>query len=266
MKQSFVPLLFRSPGQDLAELFAIAAEIGYAGVDLWDPGTPGDAESVEAVADLARSAGLGIASFVGHAWAEGGLSDPDSWDRIEHELVESIDRAAALGVPGVLCFPGNRRTGVSDAEAIALFVQGSRRVTGHAEQRGVDLEIELLNSRVDHPGYLADTVDWAIAACVGSGSPRMKILFDIYHVQIMEGDLIRGIRRSFPHLAHLQTAGVPGRHEIGDDQEINYRAIGAELDRLGFPGYIGHELMPLGDPLDALRSSYAAMLPIPGPP
>jgi hydroxypyruvate isomerase len=261
MKQSFVPDMFGSPDEPLADLVAEAARIGYAGIDVWDPGRPGAEGSVEEIVDIARSAGLEVASFVGQSGA-GGLTDPDHWERIEHQLVESIDRAAALGVRGVLCFPGDRVPGVSDAEAIARFIQGSRRITPHAEARGVDLEIEILNSRVDHPGYLADTVDWALAACEGTGSPRMRILFDVYHVQIMEGDLIRGMRRIGDRLAHVQTAGNPGRHELDDDQEINYRALGRELGRLGFDGFVGHELTPLGDRHAALRSAYAAMLPV----
>ncbi|RYD40360.1 MAG: hypothetical protein EOP83_35415 [Verrucomicrobiaceae bacterium] len=107
---------------------------------------------------------------------------------------------------------------------------------------------------------MADTVDWAIAACVAVNSPRMRILFDVYHVSIMEGDLIQGLRRAAPYLGHIHTAGNPGRHELDDDQEINYRAIGRELQRLSYEGYVGHELFAKGDRGAALRSAFDAML------
>ena len=123
----------------------------------------------------------------------------------------------------------------------------------------MSLNLEVLNSRVDHPGYMADTVDWAVAACEAVASPRLRILFDVYHVQIMEGDLIRNLRRAAPYLGHVHAAGNPGRNELDDDQEIGYRAVGRELRRLGYEGFVGHELFPKGDRLSALRSAYEAL-------
>ncbi|AIE83808.1 hydroxypyruvate isomerase family protein [Fimbriimonas ginsengisoli] len=254
MKQSFCYPCFRQPDQSLAELFREAASIGYAATELWSPD-----EGLEEFVDTARSAGLAVASFTGHDSIDHGLNDPEHWERIEDELVRSIDRAAALKIPGIICFSGTRRPGLSDAYGLALFIKGARRVVRHAEERGVNLNLEVLNSRVDHPHYMADTVDWAIAACEAVASPRMRLLFDVYHVQIMEGDLIRALRRAAPYLGHVHTAGNPGRHEMDDDQEINYRAIGRELDRLGYDGYVGHELFAKGDRMAALRSSFEAM-------
>lgn len=267
MKQSFCLPCFREKDQPLAELFAEAKAIGYAAVELWRPeagagaSAPREAgeagrESLEEIHDAARNAGLAVASFTGHDSIDDGLNDPAHWDRIEHEIVTSVDQAARLGIPGVICFSGTRRPGLSDAYGLALFAKGARRVVKHAEEKGVNLNLEVLNSRIDHPGYMADTVDWAIAACEAVNSPRMKLLFDVYHVQIMEGDLIRGLRRAAPYLGHIHTAGNPGRHEMDDAQEINYRAIGRELAKLGYDGYVGHELFATGSRMAALRTSF----------
>lgn len=268
MRQSFCLPCFRAPGQPLADLFRAAKAIGYAATEIWRPesapaSAPREAgavggETLEEIHDAARSAGLVVASFTGHDSIESGLNDPAEWERIEGELVHSLDRAARLGVSGVIVFSGTRRPGLSDAHGLALFVRGARRVVRHAEERGVDLNLEILNSHVDHPLYMADTVDWAVAACEAFASPRLKILFDVYHVQTMEGDLLRGLRRAAPHLGHVHTAGVPGRHELDDDQEIGYRAVARELRRLGYAGYVGHELFPRGDRLSALREAFAA--------
>lgn len=269
MKQSFCLPCFRRSEVALRDLFGEARSIGYEATELWRPGAqdvasappegvPGG-ESLEEIHEAASSAGLVLASFTGHDSIDDGLNDPAQWERIEHELVESVDRAAALGIPGVIVFSGTRRPGLSDAYGLALFAEGARRVVRHAEERGVNLNLEILNSRVDHPSYMADSVDWAIAACQAVGSPRLRILFDVYHVQIMEGDLLRGLRRAAPFLGHIHTAGNPGRHEIDDDQEINYRAIRRELDRIGYEGFVGHELFPKGEPLAALRSAFETM-------
>ena len=261
MKQSFCLPCFRQPEQPLAELLAVAATIGYAAVELWSPPDPASGqESLEEIHGLATQAGLIISSFTGHGSIDHGLNDPTQWERIEHELTQSIDRAAKLQIPGIICFSGTRRPGLSDAYGLSLFIKGSRNIVKHAESKGVNLNLEILNSRIDHPNYMADSVDWAIAACEGVNSPRMKLLFDVYHVQIMEGDLIRNLRRASPYLGHVHTAGNPGRNEMDDDQEINYRAVGRELTRLGFEGFIGHELFAKGDRMSALKSSYCAMV------
>lgn len=270
MKQSFCLPCFRTSGEPLDDLFREAKAIGYEATELWrpEPRSAGSApreagavgaESLEEICEAARRAGLVVSSFTGHDSIDHGLNDSAHWERIEGELAESIDRAASLGVPGVICFSGTRRPGVSDAYGLSLFIKGARRVVRHAEERGVNLNLEVLNSRVDHPLYMADTVDWAIAASEAVASPRLRILFDVYHVQIMEGDLIRALRRAGPYLGHVHTAGNPGRHEMDDDQEIHYRAIGRELERQGYDGYVGHELFAKGDRWAALRASFLAL-------
>ena len=257
MKQSFCLPCFRPPGQPLSDLFREAKAIGYNAVELWSP--PNEGETLEEIHEIAQSDGLVISSFTGHNSIDHGLNDPEQWDRIEAELIHSIDRAAKLEVPGIICFSGTRRPGVSNAYGLSLFIEGARKVIRYAEEKGINLNLEILNSRIDHPHYMADSVDWAIAACEGVSSPRMKLLFDVYHVQIMEGDLIRGLRRAAPYLGHIHTAGNPGRNELDDTQEINYRAIGRELDRLGYQGFVGHELFAKGDRMIALRSAFEVM-------
>ncbi|RYG48597.1 xylose isomerase [bacterium] len=255
LKQSFCYPCFASGDQSLGDLFREAKAIGYAATELW-----GWDESLEGLVAEAHSAGLEVASFSGHDSIDDGLNDPAHHERIEHELIRSIDKAAALGVPGVICFSGTRRKGVSDAEGLRHFIVGARRVTKHAEERGINLNLEVLNSRVDHPLYMADTIDWCLAACEGVGSPRMKILFDVYHVAIMEGDLIRRIRTAMPYIGHMHTAGNPGRHDLDDTQEINYRGIARALIDAGYDGYIGHELFTKrASKLEALRESFDAL-------
>jgi hydroxypyruvate isomerase len=261
MKQSFCLPCFRSADVPLDALLREARSIGYAATEIWAPGEEGTPGCLEEVADAAGSAGLAIASFTGHESIDNGLNDPAEADRIEAELIASLDRAARVGVPGIICFSGTRRPGVSDAEGLAHFVRNVRRVIRHAEEREVNLNLEVLNSRVDHPRYMADTVDWAIAACAAVESRRLRVLFDVYHVQIMEGDVVRRLRRAAPFLGHIHTAGNPGRHELDDGQELNYRFIANELRTMGYDGYIGHELFPRGNRLEALRGAYRVCAP-----
>ncbi|RYG38022.1 hypothetical protein EON81_04895 [bacterium] len=252
LKQSFCYPCFQSEGTSLADLFREAKSIGYAATELW-----GWDASLEELVEAAHTAGLEVASMSGHDSIDDGLNDLTQHERIEHELVRSIDKAAALGIPGVICFSGTRRKGVSDAEGLRHFIVGARRVTKYAEEKGINLNLEILNSRVDHPLYMADTVDWALAACEGVGSPRMKVLFDIYHVAIMEGDLIRRIRTAMPYIGHMHTAGNPGRHDMDDTQEINYRGIARALVDAGYQGYVGHELFTRkASKVEALRDAY----------
>jgi hydroxypyruvate isomerase len=257
MKQSFCLPCFRTQGQSLQDIFSEAASIGYAATELWRPSfDSSDPESLENIWEAARTAGLQVSSFTGHDSIDHGLNDPTEWDRIESELERSLRVAAKLNIPGVICFAGTRRPGVSDAYGLALFTKGARRIVKLAEECAVNLNLEVLNSRIDHPNYMADTVDWAIAACEAVNSPRMKLLFDIYHVQIMEGDLVRGLRRAFPYIGHVHSAGNPGRHELDGFQEINYRVLASELVRLDYQGYLGHEFFARDDPMTSLRAAF----------
>ena len=183
------------------------------------------------------------------------------WNKTEHhdELVKKAEallpKIAEKRFPSMILLSGNRG-GTSDADGIKNCVAGIRRIAPLAEKVGVTLCLEVLNSRVDHPDYHFDKVGWGVEVVKGVASPRLKILFDVYHVQIMEGDVIRRIRENIEWIGHFHTGGVPGRHEIDETQELNYRAIAKAIADLGFQGFIGHEFVPARDPMTSLRQAY----------
>ncbi len=183
-----------------------------------------------------------------------GLNRTENHDRIERELRENIPRAASAGVPNVITFSGNRR-GLSDQEGLENCVIGLNRVKGLAERHGVTICLELLNSKVDHKDYQCDHTAWGAAVVRKVGSPRVKLLYDIYHMQIMEGDIIATIQSNKEWIGHYHTGGVPGRHEIDSSQELNYPAIMRAVVASGFAGFVAHEFVPKGDPLASLREA-----------
>ncbi len=252
IKQSMCYPIFRPQGMSLDELFRIGKEIGYAAVECWGRGD----DFPELVA-AAQKHGLVIASMCGHESLPDGLNKRSNHDRIEAELRESIDIAAKYGIPGVICFSGNRQPFQSDLEAIDACADGLRRIAPYAEERGVNLNMELLNSKVDHPGYQCDHSWWGAAVCEKVNSPRVKLLFDIYHMQIMEGDIIRTIRANIKWIGHFHTAGNPGRNDMDDTQELNYAGICRAIAATGYNLYVGHEFKPKGDLIAALRHTFA---------
>jgi hydroxypyruvate isomerase len=156
----------------------------------------------------------------------------------------------------VITFFGNRR-GIGDEEAIASCVTGLNRIKRVAEDHGVTVCVELLNSKVDHKDYQGDHTAFGVRVIKAVDSPRIKLLYDIYHMQIMEGDVIRTIRENHAHIAHFHTGGVPGRHELDDTQELNWRTVCRAIADTGFPGYVAHEFVPTRDPLTSLREAVA---------
>jgi hydroxypyruvate isomerase len=154
----------------------------------------------------------------------------------------------------VITFSGNRR-GMSDEEGARNTIAGLNRVKTIAEDNGVTICLELLNSKVNHPDYMADHTAWGALVMREVNSPRVKLLYDIYHMQIMEGDLIDTIRANADVIAHFHTGGVPGRHEIGATQEIQYHAVMEGIAGTGFQGFVAHEFLPTGDPLTSLREA-----------
>ena len=210
--------------------------------------------------DWAVVADHGLICSMGYA---GGGKIPDGLNvRANHDAIvknfeEKIPRAAKMKVPNVITFFGNRREGLSDAEAIANCVEGLNRVKKIGEDAGVTICVELLNSKVDHKGYQGDRTLFGVEVVKAVNSPRVKLLYDAYHMQIMEGDLIRTIRTNKDYIAHVHTGGVPGRHELDGTQEVNWRAVAAALADLGFPGYMAHEFVPTRDPLTSLREAVA---------
>jgi len=183
-----------------------------------------------------------------------GLNVRANHDRIVKNFEQNIPKAAAQKVPNVITFFGNRR-GMSDSEAIENCIEGLNRVKKVAEESGVTICVELLNSKVDHKDYHGDHTAFGVEIVKAVASPRVKLLYDIYHMQIMEGDIIRTIRDNKEYLAHFHTGGVPGRHELDDTQELNWRTVCAAIADMGFQGYLAHEFVPTRDPLTSLREA-----------
>jgi hydroxypyruvate isomerase len=185
-----------------------------------------------------------------------GLNNPANHDRIVDNLVAAMPKAAALGVPNLITFFGNRQ-GRSDREAVENCVAGLNRLKGAAEQHGVTICVELLNSRIDHADYHGDRTPFGVEIVSAVNSPRVKLLYDIYHMQIMEGDVIATIRKSHQYFAHYHTGGVPGRHELDDTQELQWPTICRAIVETGFKGFLAHEFVPTRDPLTSLREAVA---------
>jgi len=245
-----VPMFMDSPAKmSLEEICRAAAEIGYPAVEFWRP----DAHFEEQV-ELVKRFGLQVASFTGHA--TGGLNNRADHEAVEAQLRASVDLAAKHGIPGVICLSGKRQAGRREEEAIEVTAEGLRRIVPYAESRGVNVNLEVLNSKVNHPGYDCDHTAWAVAVCHKVNSPRVRALYDIYHMQIMEGDVIRTIRDSIQWIGHFHTAGNPGRNDLDDTQELNYAGICRAIAATDYDLYVGHEFSPKGDPVQALRQAF----------
>ena len=183
-----------------------------------------------------------------------GFNDPANHPMLLRELETTIPLAAKAGVPNVIAMFGNRN-GRSDGEAIDACVTGLSQIKALAEEQNVTVCVELLNSKVDHADYQGDHTAFGAAVMERVGSPRVRLLYDIYHMQIMEGDVIRTIRTHIQHIGHFHTGGVPGRHELDDSQELNWHAVARAIADTGFNGYIAHEFVPTKDPLTSLREA-----------
>ena len=170
------------------------------------------------------------------------------------ELERTIPLAAQKGVPNVIAMFGNRQ-GRSDAEGIKACSDGLKRIAPLAERHGVTICVELLNSKVDHKDYHGDHTAFGVEVMKSVSSPRVKLLYDIYHMQIMEGDVIRTIRDNIQYIAHFHTGGVPGRNELDDTQELNWRTVSKAIADTGFTGFFAHEFVPKRDPLTSLREA-----------
>jgi len=183
-----------------------------------------------------------------------GFNNPANHAMLLRELETTIPLAAKAGVPNVIAMFGNRY-GASDADAIAACVAGLSKIKPLAEEQKVTVCVELLNSKIDHAGYQGDHTAFGAAVIEGVGSPRVKLLYDIYHMQIMEGDVIRTVRAHAAHIGHFHTGGVPGRHELDDTQELNWHAVARAIADTNFTGYIAHEFVPTREPLVSLQQA-----------
>jgi len=183
-----------------------------------------------------------------------GFNNPANHAMLLRELETTIPLAAKAGVPNVIAMFGNRY-GASDADAIAACVAGLSKIKPLAEEQKVTVCVELLTSKIDHAGYQGDHTAFGAAVIEGVGSPRVKLLYDIYHMQIMEGDVIRTVRAHAAHIGHFHTGGVPGRHELDDTQELNWHAVARAIADTDFTGYIAHEFVPTREPLVSLQQA-----------
>jgi hydroxypyruvate isomerase len=229
---------------ELKELAAAAKKIGYQSVELL---------GIEEVKQI-KPLGLTCAMMRCASIADG-LNRKENHDRIEKELRTHIEFAADEGIRNVICMSGNRR-GMSDDEGLKNCAAGLKRVLGLAEEKKVTICMEGLNSRVDHKDYMYDYTRWGVELCKRLGSPRFKLLYDIYHMQIMEGDVIRTIREHKDVIGHYHTGGNPGRHEIDETQELNYPAIVRAIIDTGYDGFLGQEFIPARDPLASLAQGF----------
>jgi hydroxypyruvate isomerase len=228
----------------LDDLCRNAADMGLSGIDLVDQD---DWPTV-------RKYGLVPTVTQGKATIPDGWNRKESHDRLAEEISARIIRAAEAKVPNVITFSGNRK-GMSDDEGKANCIAGLSRVKKIAEDHGVTVLLELLNSKVNHKDYMCDHTAWGVDVMKGVGSPRVKLLYDIYHMQIMEGDIIHTIKDNFQYIGHYHTGGVPGRHELDDTQELQWRTVAKTIADLKFDGFFAHEFIPVRDPMTSLKEA-----------
>ena len=242
LKQSVARWCFaKTPLEDLCRQ---AAEMGIVGIDLVDP------PEWPAV----QKYGLTPAMTTGAGTIPSGWNRKENHDRLEKQMQATIAAAAQAKLPNVITFSGNR-AGLTDQEGKENCIAGLRRVKKIAEDQGVTVCMELLNSKIDHKDYQCDHTSWGVDVIKGVDTPRVKLLYDIYHMQIMEGDIIRTIRQNIQYIGHFHTGGVPGRHELDETQELQWRSIAKAIADLNFQGFVGHEFLPARDPMTSLRQA-----------
>jgi hydroxypyruvate isomerase len=249
VKQSLVQWCYKKYW-NIDEMCLQAKRLGCLSVELVDP----------ADWPTLKKHGLVCAIAMSHGF-EKGMNNPKYQEMCIDKMRRAIDASAEFGCPNVITFTGFRED-IPDDVGAKNCVEGYKKVVGYAEKKKVTLCLEMLNSRVaeemkGHPGYQGDHTDYCVDIIKKVGSPALKLLFDIYHVQIMDGDVIRRIRRHAEHIAHVHTAGNPGRAELDDKQEINYPPILKALVEAGYKGYVGQEFIPTRDPARGLEEAVA---------
>ena len=238
----------------MAQRCAVLAKMGLKGMDFVGPNQWPTLKEHGLVCSLAKGAG-GIRS---------GFNRKENHAKLVADMRKSIDLASEAGWRNVITFSGNRhkgkddKVGLSDEEGARNCAEGLKQVAGYAEEKGVTIVMELLNSKRNHPDYQADHTGWGVEVCKGVGSERVKLLYDIYHMQIMEGDIIATIREYAEYIGHYHTAGNPGRNELNEKQEIYYPAVMRAIVDSGYTGYVSHEYGPKGDPIAALVQAVKA--------
>jgi hydroxypyruvate isomerase len=234
------------PKLSIDQLCRAVKDIGFSAIDLVGPEDWATLKAHGVDSSMCNGAEIGL---------KNGFAGREFHDELVARYTRHIDLVADAGYRNLICFSGNRN-GMDPQDGLKHAEAGLKRILGHAEKRGVTLVMELLNSKVDHPDYLCDHSAWGIALCKRLGSRHFGLLYDIYHMQVMEGDIIASIRENHAYYLHYHTAGVPGRHEIGNDQELNYPAICRAIRETGFTGYLAQEFIPTApDPLASLREA-----------
>jgi len=226
-----------------ADLAKEAAAMGLVGIDLVGPNEWPTLKEHGLVGTMCPSHGIAK-----------GLNRKENWDECLGKIRASIEACAEWGFPNVICFSGNR-AGLDDDDGLQVCAEALKQVVGLAEEKQVTICMELLNSKRNHKDYMCDRTSWGVDLCKAVGSERFKLLYDIFHMQIDEGDVIGTIRESKDYIGHYHTGGVPGRNEIDDSQELNYATICRAIAETGFSGYLAHEFIPKQDPLTSLRAA-----------
>ncbi|MGF7215535.1 hydroxypyruvate isomerase [Spirosoma lacussanchae] len=229
----------------LDEFCKSAKEIGLTSVELLGPDEWPTLKKYGLTCALPQGAGLGI---------ERGFNDPKLHDELVASYEAIFPKLKAAGYKTVICFSGNRR-GMSDEEGAKNCATGLKRLMPSAEKHGITMIMELLNSKVDHKDYMCDHTAWGVEVCKQVGSENFKLLYDIYHMQIMEGDIIRTIRKYSQYIGHYHTGGNPGRNEIDESQEIYYPAVMKAIVETGYKGFVAQEFIPKRDPLTSLKEA-----------
>lgn len=245
IKQSLTWWSFALGGMTIERLVRVAADIGYEAIELVE----------QEYWPLIKDHGLAIASLRGQSSIEEGFNRRAHHDRLEREVRANIALAAQWGIPNVIVFSGNRE-GLDDRTGAEITAEGLKRVARAAEDEGVTLVLELLNSKIDHPDYHADKTAWGVEVCQMVDSSAVRLLYDIYHMQVMEGDIIRTIHQYHDYFAHYHTAGNPGRHELDKRQELQYEPIVQTIVATGYQGYLGQEFIPTENPEVSLKQAF----------
>jgi hydroxypyruvate isomerase len=219
---------------DIEELCILVKTLGFSAIDLVGPADWPVLKKHNIDSSMCNGAELNLVD---------GWIHPQFHDELTKRYLTHIDLMAQAGYKNLVCFSGNAR-GMDPKEGLENAVKGLRRILPAAEKKGVIIQLELFNSKINHPDCMADNSPWGIALCKRLDSANFKLLYDIYHMQISEGDIIRTIRENHQYFGHYHTAGVPGRNEIDDSQELNYAAISRAIVATGFKGYLAQEFVP----------------------
>jgi hydroxypyruvate isomerase len=243
LRQGVCKGVFKGTNLDIDGMCREAARVGAVGIDLVGP---------EAFPSLQKYGLIPSILPGGSGIKKDGINDPKNHALVDGKMREAIKAAASVKAPNVIVLAGDRE-GISDEQGLEHCAKFLDNIKRFAEDSQVTLCIELLNSKVNHPGYMCDHTAWGVALCKRVNSPRVKLLYDIYHMQIMEGDLIRTIQQNFQYIGHFHTAGNPGRHEFDETQEIYYPPICKAIADLGYQGILSHEYTPTKDALPTLE-------------